>query len=114
MSRGDLEPLSVTARALRGPLFIWKPFRHLMLFGGQNFSLLFVLLFSCHSGMKASEAGANPVSGPLCGIHITACGAKGSVPNPRADVQFRVLPRGVLRTWKVPVAGRCPENRIET
>lgn len=64
MSRGDLELLSVTARALRGPLFIWKPFRHLMLFGGQNFSLLFVL-FSCHSGMKVSEAGAHPVSGPL-------------------------------------------------
>lgn len=39
-----------------------------MLFRGENFSLLFALIFSCHSRMKASGEGANPVSG-LCATY---------------------------------------------
>lgn len=50
-------------------LFIWKSFRHLMLFRGENFSLLFVLIFSCHSGMKASGEGGEPSIRPLCHIY---------------------------------------------
>lgn len=43
-----------------------------MFFRGESFSLLFVLIFSCHSGMKASGKGGQPSVGasvphtPLC------------------------------------------------
>ena len=40
-----------------------------MLFRGENFSLLFVLIFSCHSGMKASGEGGEPSIRPLCHIY---------------------------------------------
>lgn len=40
-----------------------------MLFRGENFSLLFALIFSCHSGMKASGEGGKPSIQPLCHIY---------------------------------------------
>lgn len=115
MSRGELELLSVLAGALRRLLFIWKPFRHLMLFRGQNFSFIcpHFLLPQRDEGLRG---GASPASEPV--YHTQHCvwdvGWHHEALPPGADVQVRVLPRGVLRTRKAPVSGRAPGDRAET
>lgn len=115
MSRGELELLSVLAGAPRRLLFIWKPFRHLMLFRGQNFSFIcpHFLLPQWDAGLRG---GASPASEP--GYHTPHCvrgvGWHQEALPPGADVQARVLPRGILRTCKSPVSGRAPGNRAET
>lgn len=115
MSRGELEPLSVLAGAPRRLLFIWKPFRHLMLFRGQNFSFIcpHFLLPQRNEGLRG---GASPASEPV--YHTRHCEwdagwHQGALP-PGAAVQAKVLLRGVLRTRKAPVSGRAPGDRAGT
>lgn len=84
MSRRELELLSEPAGATRTLLFIWKPFRHLMLFRGQNFSFIcpHFLLPQWDEGFGA---GANPALGLTSYTHHCMW-CQGDSPAPGADV----------------------------